>query len=247
MSFSPEVQELIEQVEELSGRPVHVSEEQGMTMRATVMPARGGAPAHLVRFRPGSTSLDYLVGSQLLFLVRTFSCPEKERWEIAGTLEEQNVGIETMGLGDFPEDLGRSLVGQIITQVRSYAIGFRVDETIRKQFPGIKEQQEKEVRSQLAENERALSPEIRSKFPKPLVDTNSAMNACHASFWAKRLGEPRFVVPFAAMGYRGKAEELQAILDEVPDEPSSDQILVERWGDCLGLTGAYHFNHYSLG
>lgn len=246
MPFSPEVQELTEQVEELSGRPVHISEEPGMQMRASVTPARGGAPSHLVRFRPGSNSLDYLIGSQLVFLLRTLSCPEEDRWEIAGTPTEQDVGIEVMGMSDFPEDLARSLIGQIITQVRSYAIGFRVDETIRKLFPGLKEQQEKEVRSQLAENERALSPEIRSKFPKPLVDTNSAMNACHAAFWAKRLGEPRFVVPFAAMGYRGKAEELQGILDEVPDKPTSDRVLVDRWAESLGLSGAYHFNSYSL-
>lgn len=246
MSFSPEVQQLIKRVEELSGRPVHVSEEPGMTMRATVTPARGGAPAHMVRFEPGSPSLDYLVSSQLVFLVRTFTCPEADRWEIAGTPEEQDVGIEAMGMGDFPEDLARSLIGQIIVQVRSCSIGFRVDEWIRSNLPALKEQQEKEIRSQLAENERALAPEIRSKFPKALVDTNSVMNTCYASFWASKLEEPRFVIPFAAMGYRGKAAELQDILNEVSDEPTSDRILVERWAEALGLSGAYHFNDYSL-
>jgi hypothetical protein len=73
MPFAPEVQQLIQQVEQLSGRPVHVAEEPGMTMRATVTPARSGAPAHMVRFKPGSPSLDYLVASQLVFLVRTFT------------------------------------------------------------------------------------------------------------------------------------------------------------------------------
>jgi len=82
MPFPTEVQHLIEQVEQLSARPVHLAEEPGMKMRATVTPARGGAPAHMVRFKPGSSSLDYRVASQLMFPVWTFTCPAAERWEI---------------------------------------------------------------------------------------------------------------------------------------------------------------------
>jgi len=246
MPFAPEGQELIQQVEQLSSRPVHVAEEPGMKLRATVTPSRGGAPAHMVRFKPGSPSVDYLVASQLMFLVRTFTCPAADRWEIAAFPAEQDVGIKAMGLGDSPDAFARSMIGQIITQVRAYSIGCRVDGWIRQHLPGLREQQEAEIRSQLAENERALAPEIRQKSPKPLVDTNSAMNAVYATFWSTMLMEPRLVIPFTAMGYRGKAGELRAILEDVPDEPSSDRVLVERWTEALGLTGAYHFNPYSI-
>jgi hypothetical protein len=246
MPFAPEVQKLIEKVEELSERPVHVSEEPGMKMRATVTPARGGAPAHMIRFKPGSPALDYLVANQLMFLVRTFTCPAADRWEIAAFPAEQDVGIRAMGLDEFSDDFARAMIGQIITQVRTYSIGFRVDGWIWNNFPGLRPQQETEIRSQLAENERALTPEIRGKFPKPLVDTNSAMNALYATFWAGMMKEPRFVIPFAAMGYRGKATGLQAILDDVPDDPASDRVLVDRWAAALGLTGAYHFNPYTI-
>ena len=246
MPFAPEIQQLIEQVEELSERPVLVSEEPSMKLRAMVTPARGGAPAHMVRFRPGSPSLDYLVASQLVFLVRTFTCPAADRWEIAAFPEEQDVGIKAMGLDGFADDFARVMIGQIITQIRSYSIGLRVDGWIWLNLPGLRQQQENEIRSQLAENERALSPEIRGKFPKPLVDTNSAMNALYATAWADMMKEPRFVIPFVAMGYRGKAAELQSILADVPDDPTSDRVLVERWAEALGLAGAYHFNHYSV-
>jgi len=246
MPFAPEVEQLIQQVEQFSAQPVHVAEEPEITMRATVTPARGGAPAHLVRFKPGSASLDYLVASQLMFLVRTFTCPASDRWEIAAFPSEQDVGIKEMGLGEFSDAFARSMIGQIITQVRTYSIGFRVDGWMWQNLPGLRQQQETEIRSQLAENERALTPEIRQKYPKPLVETNSAMNALYATFWSSMLKEPRFVIPFAAMGYRGKAAELQAILDDVPDEPASDRLLVERWAAALGLTGAYHFNPYSI-
>ncbi len=245
MPFAPEVQQLIQQVEQLSNRPVHVMEETDLKARATVTPARGGVPAHMIRFRPGSAALDYLVASQLMFLIRTFSCPAADRWEIAATTAEQDAGIEAMGMTEFSDSFARAMIGQIVTQLRTYSIGFRVDGFIWRNLSGLRQQQETEIRSQLAENERALAPEIRGKFPKPLVDTNTTMNARYASFWSGLLGEPRFNIPFVALGYRGKAAELESVLQEIPDEPASDRMLVGRWAEIFGLSSAFHFNSYS--
>ena len=245
MSFAPEVQELIRKVERLSDRPVHVMEEADLKARATVTPARGGAPVHLVRFRPGSPSLDYLVASQLQFLIRTFSCPEAERWDIVSTDGEQDAGIEAMGLGTFSDPFARQMISIIITQLRTYSIGFRVDDWIWKNLPGLRQQQETEIRSQLSENERALAPETRQRFPKPIVDANSAMNALYATFWGEMLREPRFAIPFVAMGYRSKAAKLRAILSELPNEPTNDRLLIERWALVLGLSGSFHFKPYA--
>lgn len=123
MPFAPEVQQLIQHVEGLSNRPVHVMEDADLRVRATVTPARLGVPGHIVRFRPGSPSLDYLVASQLQFLVRTFTCPAADRWDIVSTDAERDVGINAMGLGDFEEPFARMMIGSIITQLRTYSIG----------------------------------------------------------------------------------------------------------------------------
>jgi hypothetical protein len=245
MPFSPDVQQLIQQVERLSDRPVHVMEEADLRNRATVTPARGGAPSHIIRFRPGSPSLDYLVASQLQFLIRTFTCPPVDRWDIVSSDAERDLGIKAMGLADFEEPFARMMIATIITQLRSYSIGCRADDWIWNNLPGLREQQEAEIRSQLAENERALAPETRRKFPKPLVDANTSMNALFATLWGERLREPRFAIPFFAMGYRGKAEELRAILDELPDDAASDRIMIERWAPVVGLAGSFHFKPYT--
>ncbi len=241
MPFSPEVQQLIQQIEDSSGLPVHIAEEPGMRLRATVIQARRGAPAHLVRFKPGSGNLDYLVASQLGFLCRTLSLPSEERWEIGATKAEQDAGIRAMGLDVFNDDFARAMIGQISTQTRSYPVGLRVDTWLWHDFPGLRTQQESEIRSQLAENQRALAPEIRGKFPKGIVDANTSMNAAFASYWAGMLGDPRFNIPFTALGYKGIADKLLAVLGDVPADPTGDRTLVERWGDLLGLTGAHHF------
>lgn len=57
--------------------------------------------------------------------------------------------------------------------------------------------------------------------------------------------ETRFVIPFVAMGYRGKVAELRNVLDETPDDPASDRILIEGWAPVVGLSGSFHFKPYS--
>jgi hypothetical protein len=39
---------------------VHVAEDPDLQVMATITPARGIAPAHFLRYRPGSGALDYL-------------------------------------------------------------------------------------------------------------------------------------------------------------------------------------------
>lgn len=117
-------------------------EETDLKARATVTPARGGAPSHIVRFRLGSPSLDYLVASQLQFLIRTFTCPAADRWDIVSTDAEQEPGIKAMGLSEFAEPFAKMMISSIITQPRTYSIGFRVDDWIWRNLPGLREQQE---------------------------------------------------------------------------------------------------------
>jgi len=68
MPFSPETQQIIAEVERLSGRPVHVQEDASLKTLAQVTPARGVAPAHFVRYQPGNPAADYPLG----FVARLF-------------------------------------------------------------------------------------------------------------------------------------------------------------------------------
>lgn len=246
MPLHPSAEQLIRRVEELSGRMVYVKEEPELKVLATISTARGSAPAHVLSYRPGTRTVDYLVAYQLGFLVRLFSCPAEERWSVVGNTEEQLHGIQALEIGGFPQDFARSLVSNIVIQLRTYSVGARVDDWIRKCAPELWPQQEHSIRSQLAENAKVLAPEIRQKFPKPLTDANSVMNAAYAMAWGEVLGEPQFAIPFKAMGYSSKAKELLDILQEVPDDPSTDRKLIERWAECLGLGGSFHFESHFL-
>ena len=195
-----------------------------------------------IRFKPGILNPDYLVASQLLFLLRRLALPPAERWDLAGTPSEQDVAIKVLGLSVFPVDFARNMVGQVSNQMRSFPVGFRVDTTIRDSFPGLAQQQHAEILTQLAEMEKALAPEFRGKFPRGIVDANTVMNAAFAIHWAGVHDEPRYAIPFEALGYRDRAEELLSALEVVDDAPSADQDLVICWASTLGLTGSFHFH-----
>jgi hypothetical protein len=83
MPLHPAVERLIRRVEELSGKPVHVMEDSSLKVMAVVTPARGVAPAHFVRYRPGVTNLDYVIVYQLGFVERQLAVPSETRWPIA--------------------------------------------------------------------------------------------------------------------------------------------------------------------
>lgn len=246
MPLHSETQQIIQMVEDLSGRLVHVTEDADLKVMATISTARGIAPAHFLRYRPNTLAVDYLVAYQSGFLMRLFSCPVGERWEIMATPEEQHIGIGAMGMTDIPKDFAQSLINQLVIQLRTFSVGVRVDAWIRKNLHGLREQQEHAVRSQLAENEQALSPEVRQRFPKPLVDANTAMNAAYAFAWGDVLGEPRFAIPFKVLGYEKKAKELLEILKETPDDPCADRIVIDQWATALGLNGSFHYELHTL-
>ena len=246
MSLHPQVQQLIRQVEALSGRLVHVTEDPSLKVMAKIITARGAAPAHFVSYRPGTQAVDYLVAYQLGFLVRLFSLPADQRWEVTATPAQQQAGIAAMGLSQAAPEFAQAMINNIITQVRTYSIGSRVDDWIWIHLPELREQQEYSVRSQLAENSRALAPEIRQKFPKALVDTNTAMNAAYATPWGAALKDERFKIPYLALGYAAKSAELLAVLQDLPGAPTADRALVEGWAQILGLRPAIHFQLHLL-
>ncbi len=62
MPLHPDVQELIREVEALSSRMVHVTEDPELKVMATVTTARQGAPAHFLRYRPGTRAIDVNAG-----------------------------------------------------------------------------------------------------------------------------------------------------------------------------------------
>ncbi len=225
MHLSPSIKNIIQTVEDLSGRPVVVQEDASLSVISTVTTARGSAPFHLVRHKPVGELLNYTLAYQLGFLVRLFSLPKDDRWETSASDEERALAIKESGLSELDPQLASSLLDSIIIQLRSCVVGFKVDEWIAESYPELKPEQEASAHEQLKQNAMSLSPEIRSQYPRKLIDTNSTMNAAYAKYWSGRLDDPQILLPYESLGYTKDANALYDVFLDTGDDPSFDRTL----------------------
>ena len=98
MGLNQSTQSVLKKVEEISGKPVVVQADPSVPA-AIVRIARGSAPAHLVKYNPSIKAVaDYTVSFQCGFILRLFSTPESQRFElqtsVPGRMEAESLFSE---------------------------------------------------------------------------------------------------------------------------------------------------------
>jgi hypothetical protein len=241
----PVVEKILAEVEQRSGLPVLVYEDPSLTTIATIVYARGGAPAHLLSYRPQGGDPSYQIAFQAGHALRFFSLPAEKRMNFGLPNSRRDEAIRRLQIpGTLPSKVQDMLLDGLLLQLRSMSVGFRVDEWLRQSHPELRQLQAESVRQQLQENAKALSPQIRQSMPKQVVNGNTAMNGAYALFWSRVLGEAQQWLPYKALGYENQAGALLKALDMVPDEPGQDCALVDQWALTLGLAGTYEWSPY---
>lgn len=243
--------EILAQAEQVSGYSVAVMQDASLRVLSTVSMARGDVTFHTVRYNPATTRQpEYLVSYQCGFIIRSFQPPAAKRFDISSSErgQRESASIITQHLrkkGKLPlpeEALGniqQQLYNGLIIQLRSMPIGIRIDEWLYSEFPVLREQQHQSALRQLKENALSLSPQVTEFSPSQIRTASITMNAAFAEFWARLFGEPQLALPYEASGFRPKGMELLDIATCVPDDPSRDPELIDRWGKELGLQNWY--------
>jgi len=243
-------------VEEASGCPMVVNEDRSLMTLAASRIARGVNRIHSISFNPSAVSEpDYLICYQCGFILRLFGNPAADRVDLAGTTEGRQVVHRLLSAPDGPgkklklpaesiEALRDQLFDGLMTQLRSIPIGFRVDSWLMREYPELAPLQREMAMRQIKDNLAVLSPDIKKIAPKKVYESNLSMSAAFAGFWARHYADPSLSLPYKAAGYLKVGEELLAILNNVPDGPTSDRDLVDAWGEHLSLTGWYRWVPY---
>ncbi|MGE5373506.1 MAG: hypothetical protein ACM3XO_00495 [Bacteroidota bacterium] len=71
-----------------------------------------------------------------------------------------------------------------------------------------------------------------------------SISAAHALYWSQRYGKPEMFNPYRLEGFEKAGQKLVEILEQIPDQPSHDQELVDAWGKYLGVTDWYTWLPY---
>lgn len=190
MDLRPETQEILRKVEELTETPVEVVEDANQSHLARITRARGEVPFHLLRVNPSLGEPDYLIVYECGFILRLYNTSPEERREFAGTAQGRTdverlvkKAGQTAQLPDAVKaDVAQQLLDGLLTQLRSYPIGMRIDSWIHETFPHLDLLQRDAIARQQKDNLAVLQPKIRALAPKPIYDANVSMNAAYATF-----------------------------------------------------------------
>lgn len=246
-----ETLDILKRVETLSGCPVKFKPDSSLTLRATLQMARDGAPAHVLRYRPANEPLDYWVAYQAGYALRLFDLPPNERFNFAST----GAGVEQVSAmlttGQPLTDEDKALLPEFaemtlhwaLMNLRSYAIGMRIDQWIADKHPSLRELQAAGIDFLQQENLQLLSKRLGSlSIPVPLL----APVAAFALFADRLLGKSLYAIPYRAAGVVEPGKELLRISDTVDPDCGHDRELVDAWAASIGMTGWYTWTPYKL-
>jgi hypothetical protein len=247
-NLRPETLGMLQRIEALSGRPVEFKPDSSLTLRATLQLARNGAPSHVLRYRPTNEPLDYWVAYQAGYLLRLLELPPAERFDFAGTGTAPSQVAELLATGQPQADDARSTLTQFaemtahwaMLNLRSYAIGMRIDQWLADQHPELRELQSRRHGLAAAREPAAAVQAYRQAVdPGPADGPGGRIRAvCRPAAGQDGLCD---TVP----GRRaGPGAELLAILDKVPPGAAHDRELVDAWAAAIGMTGWYAWIPY---
>ena len=248
-NLRPETLGILQRVEALSGRPVEFKPDSSLTLRATLQLARNGAPAHVLRYRPANERLDYWVAYQAGYLLRLLELPPDERFDFAATGAAAGQVEELLTTGQPLSDGDKASIPQFaqmtahwaMLNLRSYAIGMRIDQWLANDYPALRELQAEGVDAMQQENLQLLSKRIGSlSIPVPLL----APVAAYALFADRLLGGTGYAIPYRAAGVLDLGAELLAISDSISPDAVHDRDLVDAWAAAIGMTGWYAWIPY---
>lgn len=240
---------ILRRVEELSGKGVEFLRDDSLTVLTTMQTARGGAPFHVVRYRPSNEPLDYFIAYQAGFLLRLFQNPPHKRFDfvpdsVAGAKVQALLSTSLNVNADARQALPgfAEFVAQwALMNLRSLPIGMRTDHWIATEYPELKDLQRSGIAVLQQQNMDVLGYRLgQLSVPTTLL----AANAAYALFADRLLAQQTYAIPYEAAGTIDAGRDLLRIWDELPAAACNDCQLVDRWASAMGMGNWYRWSPY---
>ena len=249
------LKKVFDEAAQLSGIPVIFRASDSLQTQANLKMARNGELAHIIQYHTKyAMQKEYLGTFQAGFILRAFGANQSNRFEVGSTPSGRDEGqklvsehFQRLGV-NLPDNKLRHFASAIYdglgVQIRSVPVGLRIDSWILTNYPELKEQQKAIIHSQLEENIKPLSAEIRKTTPKKHYDASLTINAAFASFWAKAWGLQPLEAPYALAGFTSKSKLLIKAFHETMLDADHDKELLQKWIDILGVKSWYKLTEY---
>jgi hypothetical protein len=203
-NLRPDTLGILQRIEALSGRPVEFKPDSSLTLRATLQLARNGAPTHVLRYRPANEPLDYWVAYQAGYLLRLWNCrppsastspARAPRRPGRGAADHRPAAGDGDGKVSIPQ-FAQMTAHWALMNLRSYAIGMRIDQWLANDHPELRSLQAAGVDAMQQENLQLLSKRIGNlSIPVPFLARWRPTRCLPTGCWARpamryRIGRP---------------------------------------------------------
>ncbi len=185
------------------------------------------------------------------YAIRLFDLPPNERFDFVGTgdgVEQVETLIKTgqpLNEGDKAQldEFAGMATHWALLNLRSFAIGMRIDQWIYDEFPSLRELQATGMHLLQQENLGLLSMRHGNMYlPVPLL----APVATYALFADRLLKRGTYAIPYRAAGVLESGKELLALSDAISTNRSHDRELVDAWANAIGMKGWYRWATFKL-
>jgi len=237
----PATQSIVEDLEALSHYPVSFAEDASLSVLATLSMATAQRPNHLLRYKPGLSSLDYVIAAEAARAIRTFRHSPECRLRLAGAADARMQVAEDLEprLPDVPDaqrsKLADVLFDGLLVQLLSAPVGILVDQALYREYPTLRPQQALSLEQQLQTALQVLAPAYRQQFPERITHASRAMNAAVAIASAELLHRPSLAVPYRAAGLERIGLTLLGELPTDNNQILDDPALIGRWAELLDI------------
>jgi len=239
-------------LEELSGKPVILQEDARLPNLARIQIATAARPVHVLSYSPQATAeLPYLVCFQCGLAKRSLLAAPDERFNVASTdATYRQVEKLVRRQKAIPDNMiathSQIITDGLGTQLRSMPIGIRVDRSLFRDHPELRDQQRAAAQQSMKDNVGCLHPSIRAQAPDLFLRATAGMNAAFALAWSRLWHDDAHSVPYRLAGFIEQGEEILAALDAIPDSPTHDRELVSKWANLLKIDHLYQVGPVGL-
>jgi hypothetical protein len=174
---------ILQQTEELTGRPIEFVQDDSLSILASVRMARSFMPAHTIRFRKADpVLLAHLIAHECGHMQRMFSAAPDKRL-VPVTKPKHTDLVSRILAADPPvvlDGMDERATRELFTiwhqGMVNLNVDYRIESWLYREYPGIRPNQEKSIGLQAQMAVAGLTPNVKRVTPRLVYEGSNAMN-----------------------------------------------------------------------
>ena len=236
---------ILQQTEELTGKPIEFVQDDSLSILASVRMARSFMPAHTIRFRKAdSVLLAHLIAHECGHMQRMFAAaPDKRLVPVTRSKHTDLVfrilaADPTIALGGMEKCATRELFTiwhqGMVNEVVNLNVDYRIESWLYREYPGMRPNQEKSIRLQVQMSVAGLTPNVKRDTPHLVYEGSNAVNYAYLRSIGIMLGQ-NLVRDYTDPAIVELGKRLAAVLEEPDIGFEGDVRESNQWAAMLGI------------